>query len=102
MMDRVERPLRQPFAKFLMRFLSRKNFIPDDLPLSLIGFGDRRVEHALGRPPDIRAGAVAFDEGNDRVVRNLRFPVFDADRFAFCGGSYSVKYRHKSSNLLSI
>ena len=44
---------------------------PRDLLLAAVGLLDRGIEHALRRPPDVRAGAVPLDERDDRLVRNL-------------------------------
>ena len=64
----VERFVRQPVAGLVERLLPGEHFLPNNLPLAAVGLGDRGVEHVLARPPDIRPGAVAFDEGNDRPI----------------------------------
>ena len=57
------------------RLLPGEHFLPNDLPLAAVGLRDRRVEHALARPPDIGPGAVAFDERNDRPIRHRQAAV---------------------------
>ena len=58
---------------FVEALLAGENFHPGDLPLAAVGLFDGRVEHALAGPPDIRAGAVAFDEWNDGLIRHRQF-----------------------------
>src|SRR5262249_55246531 len=60
-------------------------FFPGDLFLARIGFLDGRVEHADGRPPDVGARAVAFDEGDDGLVRHVELAGGNRDRFTLHG-----------------
>ena len=48
-----------------------QDFPPDNLPPAGIGFGHGGVQHPDGGPPDIRAGAVAFNIQNDGIIRDL-------------------------------
>src|SRR2546422_2778181 len=67
--DRLERLLGEPAAHLLEGLLAGEHFAPHD-GASTRGLLHRGVEHALRRPPDVRSGAVAFDERNDGLVRN--------------------------------
>ena len=57
-------------------------------------FCDGRVEHAHAGAPDVRTGAVAFDERNDRVVRHDELTVLARDRRTACGRFERGKIRH--------
>jgi len=48
----------------------------------LAGFRDSRIEHANRCAPDIGTGAVAFNEGDDRIVRHDELSVSARDRRA--------------------
>ena len=49
--------------------------IHEILALAAIGLGHRGVEDAHRGAPDVGAGAVAFDERDDRLVGDLQLPV---------------------------
>ncbi len=66
--------------------IAGKHLEPLDPLLTAIGLGHRSVQHPLGGGPDVHAGAVAADEGNDRVVGNDRLAVLEADRGAAARG----------------
>ena len=55
-------------------------------------FGDRGIEHAHAGAPDVGAGAVAFDEGNDRIVGNDELAVLDVMAVPSVGGLRCVKF----------
>jgi hypothetical protein len=59
----------------LERLLAGVDLPPVDLALAAVGLLDGGVEHAHGGLPDVAAGAVALDEGDDRVVRDLELAV---------------------------
>ena len=89
-----ERRLRQPVAGRLEGLFAREDFEPLDLALAGVGLGDRGVEDADGGAPDVRASTVAFDEGDDRMVRDGQFAVGDRDT-AGCRGAHSKKADNK-------
>src|SRR5262249_32293789 len=95
MLNRVERALRQPFVEFVEGFLAREDFVPHDAALAAVGLLDRRVEYATGGLPNVATRAVAFDEGDHRVVGNYQSSRFDLDGPAVSGGFDSVETRHK-------
>jgi len=70
-----DRRVRQPGIELTEGFFAGEDFEPVNLAFTAIGARDRRIEHAYGRPPDVGTGAVAFDVGNDRIVRNEQFAV---------------------------
>ena len=73
--------LGQPAAGLVEGFLAGQHFHPGDLARAAVGFLHRRVEHGLGGAPDIRAGAVALDEGQDGVGGHLQPAVVHDDFF---------------------
>ena len=85
---------RQPVAGRLEGLLASEDFQPLDLALARVGLGDRGVEDADGGAPDVRAGAVAFDEGDDGMVGDGEFAVGDGDA-AGCGGAHGKKGHKK-------
>ena len=58
----------QPGGVELVRLLTRVHFHPLDLPLAAIGFLHGGIEHAHAGAPDVRPGAVTFDEREDGAV----------------------------------
>ena len=60
--------LREPVPEAIERLLARVDLAPGDTALAAVGLGDRRVEREARRLPDVGAGAVALDEGDDRPV----------------------------------
>ena len=69
------------------RFFTGKHFHPRDLLLAAVCLGNCCVHHAAHRRGDVNAGAVAFDEGNDRHVGHVQRVVgIDGDFFS-CGGN---------------
>ena len=72
---------------------------PGDLALAAVGLRDRGVEHAHAGAPDVGAGAVALDEGDDRLVGHLELAVLDGDLRAG-GRDLRVRVRHFGERLL--
>ena len=72
----------QPGVVGLVGFLAGENLHPMNLALAAVGLLHRGVEHPHARPPDVAAGAVAFDERNDGLVGHVQFAVRDADLLA--------------------
>src|SRR5690606_12710671 len=57
------------------RLLAGVNLHPGDLAPAAVGLFDRRIPDALAGRHDVRADTVAFDEGDDRVVRHVQLAV---------------------------
>ena len=71
--------VRQPIVELLEALLTRVDLEPGDLPLAAVSLRDRGVEDAHAGTPNIRTGAVTFDERDDRIVRNDETAVFLRD-----------------------
>jgi hypothetical protein len=71
-LQRVEGLLGQPdvAAVELGGFLAGIDFHPVDLLLAAVGLGHRGVDHLDHHRGDVHADAVAFDVGDDRIVRH--------------------------------
>ncbi len=59
---------------------------PFDGFCAAVGLGDGGIDHLLGGRPDVNTGSIAADEGDDRVVRNHRLAVLEADHSTAGGG----------------
>ncbi len=92
--ERFHRIVGQPFIEFVLRRLTGENFKPGDLFLAAISFFDRGIEHAHARGPDVRPGAIAANERNDRLIRNIQF--FGSGNLFTCRRS-NIFVRHKRS-----
>src|SRR5439155_5534625 len=66
--ERVERRHRHPLLRLVERLLPRQHLLPRDAAAAPVGLLHRGVEDALRGAPDVAAGAVAFDVGNDGTV----------------------------------
>jgi hypothetical protein len=97
MRELVQRLLRQVLAEFLERLVARVNLVPVNLLLSAVHLLDHALEHGARRPPDVGAGAVAFDVRNDRIVRNDDAVVLVAD--AGAGGRVRDAVGHGARTL---
>src|SRR5581483_7072717 len=98
MLNRVERALGQPLVESFECLFAGEDFVPVNLPCAAVSLLDRGVENALGSAPDVRACAVAFDEGDDRIVRNLKLTVPHLDRASVGRCRESIKCGHKSES----
>src|SRR5690606_39601934 len=79
----------------LVRLLPGVDLELDDLPLAAVGLLHRGVEHLPGGSPEVGSGAVAFDEGDDRVVGNVERAVGPhGDLLAFRGWNQLLESRH--------
>ena len=90
---RLDRVVREPFVKFILRGLPCENFEPRNLFLPAVCFLDRGVEYADAGRPDIRAGPIASDEWNHRPVRHIQFSL--RSRNLVARGRSNVFVRHK-------
>ena len=68
----VDGLLGQPVAGLVERLLAGEHLLPRD---RLAVLRRRGVEHELRRGPDVDAGAVALDEGDDRLVGDVEDAV---------------------------
>src|SRR5262249_43036357 len=94
MLDRVERPLRQPLIETLMGFLARKDFVPNQAPGAAVGLLHSSIEDALRGPPDIGSRAVTLNERDDRIIWHLQPTVNYSDRLPIDWRFHSIKHRH--------
>src|SRR5262249_25574026 len=61
----------QPVIELLEGLLAGVDLAPRDLPLAAVGLGDRRVENANARAPDVSTRTITLDERDDRVIGNV-------------------------------
>jgi len=87
----LDRFVRQPGVELLEALLAGKHLFPCDAPLAAVRFLYGRIEHAHARAPDVGAGAIAFDERNDRIVGHDELPTAARDRCA-----HGFRSRHLS------
>jgi len=80
--DRLEGVVGEPVVQLVLGLLAGEDLEPDDLLLATVGLFDRRIEHPSRCLPDVRAGAVALDEGDDRPVGDGEVPVLHGDGVA--------------------
>ena len=81
--DSVDRIIGQPLFESIEGFFAGEHFVPGDSAFTVISMVDCGVKNAARRSPDVPAGAVAFDERNDRIVRNLQFAAGIIDGRSF-------------------
>ena len=79
----------QPVVELAVGLLAGEDLKPADRALAAVGLFDRGVEDALRGLPDVAAGAVAFNEGNDGIVGNFELPVAVLDRLRRSSGNSS-------------
>ena len=91
-LERLDGVVGQPVVELVLGRLAGEHLEPGDLALAAVGLLHRGIEHALAGGPDVRAGAVAADEGQDGVVRDVEFAVLDGDLAA--GGRSDVFVGH--------
>src|SRR5262249_58160149 len=72
----------QPVLEGVEGLVAGEGRQPGDRPGAAVGLLAGGVEDRLAGPPDVGAGAVALDERDDGMVRNLELPVHVADRVA--------------------
>src|SRR5208337_3003262 len=86
----IDGVIREPIVELGLSSFAREHFVPDHTALARVSFLHRGVENAHGGFPDIPAGAVAFNEWNDRIVRHLVASVAVSDPRATCGHRKAV------------
>src|SRR5581483_2273262 len=95
LLERGDRLVRKPVAEAVERLLAGVDLAPGDLPLAAVRLLDRGVEDALRGAPDVGAGAVALDEGEDRTIGHRELPVRPhADRLAVLRHRNDLVRRH--------
>src|SRR5690606_17676204 len=72
----------QPVACLLETLLTSEHFEPRDAALAAVRLLDGRVEDAHARPPDVRPGAITFDERNDGLIGHHESAVLPLNRIA--------------------
>ena len=83
--DGVEGLLREPVVDSFEGFLAGERLDPVDGAAAVVGALDGGVEDGAGGAPDIGANAVAFDEGNDGIVRHEELAVPNLNRLTSHG-----------------
>ena len=96
-----DRVVRQPRIEFVLGRLAREHFEPCYFLFAAECFLHRGIEHAHTRRPNVRAGAIATDERNDRVVRHIE-PVGSGNFFAIWRSDIFVRHtRHSAAKVTS-
>ena len=80
----------KPVLGLAIGLLAGEDFVPGDLALAAVRLFDGGVEDADGGGPDVAAGAVAFNEGDDGAVGDGVFAVGVLDGLAFGGDGDAV------------
>jgi len=80
-LERFDGVLRKPFSEAVVRRFACVDLEPSDSPGSSIGLFHRGIQDPLRGGPDIRPGAVASNEGQNRILRDLE-PTLDHANFA--------------------
>src|SRR6185369_3026114 len=70
--DGLQGVLREPLAFPVVGLLTGEHFEPGDRPRAAVDLLDSAVERTAGGAPDVGAGAVSLDEGDDRAVRHFQ------------------------------
>ena len=73
---------RHPLLRPVEGLLPGQDLQPGDLAAAAVGLLHRGVEDALRGAPDVAAGAVAFDVGDDRMVGDAQHAAGDRDLLA--------------------
>ena len=94
----LHRLIRKPGLKLPESFFPGVHFHPVDLAVSAVGFLDSRIKNAHRSAPDIAAGAVAFHEGQDRLIRYIKLAFLNGNLFP-AGGDFHLGICHVCSPL---
>ncbi|MNG17499.1 hypothetical protein D3C84_1014910 [compost metagenome] len=84
----------------MSRFLTGIDFHPGNLALAAIGLLNRSVHNLDHDRTDIDANAVAFDEGDDRVVGNIKRMVCIDGDFVTDGWNLNLLIPHAELHCL--
>ena len=91
--DRLEGVVGEPVVELVLGLLAGEDLEPDDLLLAAVRLLHRGIEDPPRRLPDVGAGAVTLDEGDDWPVRHGQVAVLHRDGVA--GGRFQgVIVRH--------
>ena len=86
-LERSDGVIGQPRIESLERFLACEDFHPGDLAGAAVRLFHRRIEDAHARSPDVRPGAVAADERDDRMIGDGQLAALDGHFFAGGNGA---------------
>src|SRR5208282_3833121 len=86
----------EPALKTGFGFLPGKDLVPRDRALALVRLFDGSVEDASRGFPDIAAGAVSFNERDDRAIGNAVLTVAVFDLLSVRWDGNSVERRHET------
>src|SRR5438094_6467614 len=75
LLEGVDRVLGEPVLEAVEGLLAGEDLHPGDAALAAVGLLDRGVEDGLAGAPDVGAGAIALDEGNDGVGGDVEAAV---------------------------
>ena len=93
--DGIHAVIGEPGLELGHGLFAGKNLEPHNSPLAPVSLLHRRIEHPHRRLPDIAARAVALDERNNRIVRNLVLSVAVGDPGTGCRHRHTVvRSRH--------
>ena len=90
----------QPGVVGLIGLLAGKHFHPVNLAFAAVRLLHGRVEHPYACTPDVAAGAVAFDERDDRLIGHAQLAVRDRDFLATRGDPHRHRLRFGHSLVL--
>src|SRR5690606_3759248 len=80
--QRPQRLIGEPFTGLLDRLLAGEDLHPGELTFTVVGLAHRRVEDALRSAPDVGAGAITLDVGDDRAAGDDEVGPFDTTRLS--------------------
>ena len=72
LLEGIQRRLRQPLARLLEGLFAGQDFLPGDGAGAAIRFAHGGIHDANRRPPDVGAGAVAFNVGNHGIIADVQ------------------------------
>ena len=78
-LERGDGVVRQPVVELVLGGFAGKNFKPGNLAFAAVSLLHRGIEHTDAGRPDVRAGAVAADEGQGGVGRDVELAVLDGN-----------------------
>jgi hypothetical protein len=79
LLERRDGVVGQPVVELVLGGFAGEHLEPGDGAGAAVSLLDGGVEHALAGGPDVRAGAVAADERDDRVGGDVEFAMADGD-----------------------
>ena len=82
--DCVKGILWQPLVVFLHGVFASVDIKPDNLLLTVVGGLDNCINNASGCLHDVSSDTVAFNDGDNRVIRYDELPVDESNPFTLC------------------